>query len=384
MSLSRKHYSLHWSIFCRVVDNYGDIGVCWRLACMLALHHQKQVRLWLDEPQALMKILGREDSALLPITIEGVEILPWQPPFEAVSEDDVVIEAFACDLPEDALSRMAARSVPPRWINLEYLSAEEWIEGCHGMPSPHPRLPLVRYFFFPGFTPATGGVLREPDLIDIRDVFSTTARAWLNRHTGCDIPMEALVISLFAYEQPNLTQLMDLWAAQSRPIWLLVPEGRVVPDVASHFGLNTMAVDEHRNSGALNVLILPFTDQETYDRLLWACDLNFVRGEDSFVRAQWAGKPFVWQIYPQEEDAHLDKLEIFLLRYVGNLTNSDATQALTEFWRAWNGVDDLTAAWPALAASMPALAKHADCWSDSLAEQEDLASQLVSFSETGV
>jgi hypothetical protein len=23
---------LHWDIFCRVIDNFGDIGVCWRLA----------------------------------------------------------------------------------------------------------------------------------------------------------------------------------------------------------------------------------------------------------------------------------------------------------------------------------------------------------------
>ena len=383
MSLCREHFSRRWSIFCRVVDNYGDIGVCWRVARMLALHHQKQVRMWVDEPQALMKILGREDSEVLHRNIEGVEVLPWLPPFGSVIEDDVIIEAFSCDLPEDVLSTMAARTTPSRWINLEYLSAEDWVEECHGLPSPHPRLPLMRHFFFPGFTPATGGVLREPGLLTRRDHFRNSARVWLNRHTGCDISADALVISLFSYEQPNLTQLMRLWAAQSTPVWLLVPAGRVVADVANHFGVDAMAVDEHRRSGALNVLILPFTDQDTYDRLLWACDLNFVRGEDSFVRAQWAGKPFVWQIYPQEEAAHLRKLEDFLLRYVDTWA-TPCSHAVTEFWRAWNGVGDLAAAWPAMAASLPVLAQYAEQWSDTLAEQEDLVSQLVRFSETSV
>lgn len=383
MNAYHKHFSDRWSIFCRVVDNYGDIGVCWRLARMLVRHHRKHVRIWLDAPQALTKILGREESEVGHRTIEGVEVLPWLPPFGSVSEDDVVIEAFSCDLPDDALSVMAARTPPPRWINLEYLSAEDWIEECHGLPSPHPRLPLVRQFFFPGFTPATGGVLREPDLLERRNRFRDSARAWLNRHTGCDISTDAWVISLFAYAQPDLTQLMRVWAASSRPVWLVVPAGRVVPDVARHFGLDTLTVGEHRSSDALNVLILPFTDQDTYDRLLWACDLNFVRGEDSFMRAQWAGKPFVWQIYPQEEGTHLPKLEAFLSRYVNQLADP-SSHALREFWRAWNGVGDLAATWSAMAASMPALAQHAEQWGDTLAKQEDLAGQLVSFSESSV
>ncbi|MEO7887531.1 MAG: elongation factor P maturation arginine rhamnosyltransferase EarP, partial [Polaromonas sp.] len=44
--------SLQWDIFCKVIDNFGDIGVCWRLAADLASRGHK-VRLWVDDASAL-------------------------------------------------------------------------------------------------------------------------------------------------------------------------------------------------------------------------------------------------------------------------------------------------------------------------------------------
>ena len=38
-----------WDIFCSVVDNFGDIGVCWRLARRLSAGLGQQVRLWVDD-----------------------------------------------------------------------------------------------------------------------------------------------------------------------------------------------------------------------------------------------------------------------------------------------------------------------------------------------
>ena len=51
--------------------------------------------------------------------------------------------------------------------------------------------------------------------------------------------------------------------------------------------------------------------QNQFDALLHLVDGAIIRGEDSFVRAQLAGKPFLWHIYPQDEMAHLDKLHAF-------------------------------------------------------------------------
>lgn len=341
--------------------------------------------MWVDDPASLHKLCPTLSLEHVAQQLEGVLVRHWSPPFDAVAEDDVVIEAFACDLPEEVLCAMAARPSPPVWINLEYLSAEEWIEACHRMPSPHPRLPLLRHFFFPGFTTGSGGLLREPDLFTRREAFRAgSIRAQSLRPWGlADLPPDALVISLFAYEQPALGELLQTWAAAAHPVVLLVPEGRVVPDVARHFGMDTLSVGTPSSDRALSVHVLPFSDQDGYDRLLWACDLNFVRGEDSFVRAQWAAAPFVWHIYPQQEDAHHLKLDAFLLRFLAT-ADAELATAVTTFWRAWNGIGNVAAAWPSFAGQLRRFRQHCAQWSETLAAQEDLASALLNFSETGV
>ncbi|HET9045379.1 MAG TPA: elongation factor P maturation arginine rhamnosyltransferase EarP, partial [Casimicrobiaceae bacterium] len=37
-----------WDVFCKVVDNFGDAGVCWRLARQLVAEHDLAVTLWID------------------------------------------------------------------------------------------------------------------------------------------------------------------------------------------------------------------------------------------------------------------------------------------------------------------------------------------------
>src|SRR5512141_858540 len=160
-------------IFCAVVDNYGDIGVCWRLARQLANEHGIEVRLWVDELRSFGKLCPEVDAGLDQQRCRGVEVRQWSKDFPPVAPADLVIEAFACKLPQAYVEAMAAREPKPVWINLEYLSAEDWVEGCHKLPSPHPRLPLTKYFFFPGFTEKTGGLLIERDLLARRDAFQT-------------------------------------------------------------------------------------------------------------------------------------------------------------------------------------------------------------------
>ena len=306
--------------------------------------------------------------------VEGVELRHWTQPFPEVEPGEVVIEAFACELPERHLQVMARQQPHPVWINLEYLSAEDWVAGCHAMSSPHPRLPLVKHFFFPGFEESTGGLVREADLLMCRDAFRREKRAaWRARHG-----VEGVCVSLFAYEQPGLPALMQAWAESACALTVLVPESRVLGDVQRALGRPTLAVGERVRWGSLTVHILPFTDQQGYDEMLWACDLNFVRGEDSFVRAQWAGKPFVWQIYAQDEGAHFDKLDAFMARYVAGLDPQTAV-ALTRFWQAWNGHGEPAVVWPAFAAALPEMDRHAAQWCERLAAQADLSSRLTKF-----
>lgn len=375
-----------WDIFCRVVDNFGDIGVSWRLARGLAQDHGLRVRLWVDDWKALATLCPAAAASEAPLCVAGVALHHWFDPFPPVMPARSVVEAFACELPETYLAAMAASEPVPLWINLEYLSAEDWVEGCHGLTSPHPRLPLVKHFWFPGFTVRTGGLLRESGLIGARDRFQADAairRDWL---AGIGVPPvspDARLVSLFAYEQPALGALLSAWAEAQQPTVLLVPNGRVVPDVLRFFGPARMAVGSVLRRGSLTAIILPFLDSGDYDRLLWACDLNFVRGEDSLVRALWAGRPLVWHIYMQDEDAHHAKLDAFLARLLEGLP-PDHAAAVLGFWRAWNGQGEPAAYWTTFEKYLPGLAVRTRAWSDSLATQTDLATSLAKFSELAV
>lgn len=368
-----------WDIFCTVVDNYGDIGVTWRLARQLVDEHDLAVRLWVDDLNAFVPMCPGADATALQQWQHGVDVRQWPAEWLPVEPAEVVIGAFACQLPAHYVEAMRARPKPPLWLNLDYLSAEDWVEGCHGLPSPQPN-GLRKVFFFPGFTEKTGGLLREGDLLARREAFAQSAearQAFLQR-LGVHPEAQARLISLFAYENTQLGSWLDALAADTQPTHLLVPQGRILADVGHWLGEPGLAVGDVRLRGSLTVQILPFVSQDDYDRLLWACDFNAVRGEDSFVRAQWAGRPMLWHIYVQDENAHWEKLEAFLAHYRQGLSD-DAADALVALWRAWNMDHDVGQAWQAAQQHWPELQQHARDWAARQATRPDLAMALVQF-----
>ena len=374
---------LRWDVFCRVVDNHGDAGVCWRLCCDLA-SRGLAVRLWIDDARAL--------SWMAPAGHPGVDVRGWPDGADvegasALGQDapaDVVVETFGCGLPPSVLARLAsgtAKGQPVVWINLEYLSAEAYVEHSHTLPSLQMSgagRGLTAWFFYPGFTPGTGGLLRESGLRERRDRFERSA--WL-RDQGIDWRPGERVVSLFCYENPRLPALLE--ALDAQPTLLLTTPGASTDQVR--------ALASVRPPGsALRVQALPWLSQTDYDHLLWSCDLNVVRGEDSLVRAIWSGRPFVWQIYPQHDGAHGQKLSAFLGRVL-----SDSSGALpvgvSNAMRAWNGLLTTSDATPTAAAAWAILndrigmeAWRARCSevADRLSETDDLGTQLIAFART--
>lgn len=373
-----------WDIFCTVIDNFGDIGISWRLARSLAHEHGMQVRLWVDDLAAFQRIRPEIQPECDMQQCDGVTVCAWRTPFLPVVPAEGVIEAFGCALPDEYVAAMATQTPPPVWINLEYLSAEPWVGAHHGLPSPHPRLPLTKYFFFPGYTDQTGGLLRERDLLARRAHFVQHEVDAYWQSLGLSAPAaDAWRISLFAYENPALAGLLDAWRAGPEPVTLLVPEGRILPQLAEWLGEPGVRVGDAVRRGALEVRVLSFVSQDDYDRLLWACDLNFVRGEDSCVRAQWAARPLVWQAYPQAEAAHHDKLDALLAIYTESLA-SGAAQVLTDTWQHWNGVPgapDMAACWADWRAQRSELMRHAAAWQGRMAARPSLTDALVEFAE---
>jgi len=361
-----------WDIFCQVIDNYGDIGVGWRLATDLAARGQR-VRLWLDDSSAL--------GWLAPGDVAGVEVRPWTQPIDPsdLTPGDVLVEAFGCQIAPEFIAayarKIANTGQPCHWINLEYLSAEGFVERSHGLPSPvqsGPGAGLSKHFFYPGFTPATGGLLREGDLAERQAQFDRSA--WLAQ-LGIAFQGERL-LSLFCYEPAALGELLEHLATDAQTTRLLVTSGRSAAAVTACVESKDRMNPAWNQRKKLSFFYLPKLTQHAFDHLLWACDLNFVRGEDSLVRALWAGKPFIWQIYPQHDAAHHRKLEAFLKVL-------DAPASLRIFHHVWNGLAGRPSA---NEAALPAL--EPILWQQTvrqmrsqLLQQDDLVTRLLRFVE---
>ena len=213
---------------------------------------------------------------------------------------------------------------------------------------------LTKWFFFPGFTAATGGLLREPELLTRQAAFESAR--WLEGQGLAATGRRR--ITLFCYEPPALPQVL---AQATDCDWLVTP-GRAAQALRSVSPMPSAA----------RLHWLPALPQHDFDHLLWSSDLNFVRGEDSLVRALWAGRPFVWHIYPQHDDAHHHKLNAFL-------DWLQAPASLRAFHRAWNGLAAPdTAVWP----GDSTLADWAACALAARARllaQTDLTTQLIGY-----
>lgn len=350
----------HWDIFCQVIDNYGDIGVCWRLACDLHARGQA-VRLWLDDASHLAWLAPDAAQA-------GIPIIDWQQDVAQTQLGSALLATFGCELPPAIEERLAACSPEqrPLGLNIEHLSAEDYVQRMHRLPSPRFFADGSRwqqFFFYPGFTPATGGLLREADLHTRQAAFERGA--WLAAQ-GLQIPAHAQLISLFAYEPPALGHWLKLLAQQDRPQHILVCAGRGQAAFLQAVGQLGLQPDAQ-----LSWSLLPFLPQREFDHLLWACDVNMVRGEDSWLRAIWAGKPFVWQIYEQDDLAHADKLAAFM-------QCAALPAGVQSLWRSWNGLgaDPLSAdGWRGLLAAAPSF----KALRQNLLAQSDLSSQILAF-----
>lgn len=377
----------NWDVFCKIVDNFGDIGVCWRLSQQLANEHQLNVRLFIDDFSIASHIIPNLDSRKLAQTIHGVEIHAW--PTDHVVLPNVVIENFSCELPAVYTKQISIHNKQCQpaqqvvWINLEYLSAEQWVEDCHTLPSIHPTLGYTRHFFYPGFTNKTGGLLRESDLLKTRGYFQDTKirHDFLNHCLGSStlITDPSKVISLFCYPQANIDQLIDGLANINQDTHLLLPFNSEIIAIQSVIEQYQLRIGHSQQIKHLTLHVLPFLSQSDYDQLLWACDLNFVRGEDSWIRAIWSGQPFIWQPYIQTENTHIKKLDAFLSHYLAdNPSESPIIQQAHHVWS--NAVTEPNAQfWENVLTKLSNWQKHSQQYAKNMAKQADLCAQLVTF-----
>lgn len=374
-----------WDIFCQVVDNHGDLGVCWRLSRhLVALGHH--VRLYVDDASALTWMAPHhQDHASLRVlpwpsddSLASWEACGWQRPH-------CVIEAFGCELPNVYLHNVLApepqgeksRAWVWTWINLEYLSAEDYPNRMHKLASPvlqGAASGMTKWFFYPGFTTQTGGLLKKhvPSfLLSNEAVHEPSAQAltW---------PAQAnLRVFVFSYEPRALKDLLLQLSRSQRSVHLKISAGRSsvftrsVLKSPELLGQQATTQSPQVHIKKMSIEFLEHVDHAGFDALLQSSDLNFVRGEDSWVRAIWAEKPFVWQIYPQDDGVHFKKINAFLNRF-------EAPDSLKQAFMVWNEFEH--AQFPRLSEEL--LGAWAQ-WSRQVARElngrTDLAIQLSEF-----
>ena len=368
-------------IFCTVIDNWGDAGVCWRLSRQLCREWQAQVRLWIDAPEVLQPWLNEltDDGALTVCawnnTVNWQDIIP----------SEYVIEAFACQIPEPYIERMKSLVVKPKWFNLEYLSAEPWVESHHLLCSPQSG-GLNKVFYFPGLTEKTGGLLRERDLLTRRDVFVAEHPEYWQTCTGFQPAPHALKISVFGYEHLPLTQWLPALAQGEPRVQLAVTAGKAQIAFESAWAQLGYQPSGHGRyaQGNVSAVFLPMLSQTDYDQLLWSADINAVRGEDSLVRAIWAGKPFFWDIYKQDDGAHWDKLRAFCVEYT-RAADARAAHLWTQWQMAWNHYETPTTEyfsylWQDFKSHLDTLNVLSLNFCSQASERADLCSGLMAYS----
>lgn len=328
-------------IFCEIIDNYGDIGVVYRTAKELQkIFPKSKIRAFLNKLDEFKKI----NSQVLDLpsqNIDGIEYITFDYLRDNANKlltAQVIIEAFGCQIPKEYME--IAYDNSELLINLEYLSAEDWIEDFHLQSSPLGRGKLKKVFFMPGFTEKSGGVIADSNYLErIQRVLENKEFYEKKYLSDIEDRENKIIGTLFSYEK-NFTPLLEDLKKLDKDVVILAM-GEKTQDSLRKI-LKNFSIEDFRNSlkyGKIEIRFLNFLNQEEYEELINIVDFNFVRGEDSFIRAVLTGKPYMWHIYCQEEYAHMDKIEGFLDKYrkvIENFSDEDFLLNMEKFFKDYN------------------------------------------------
>lgn len=306
-------------ILCKVVDNYGDAGVVYRLARALSdIDPGVRLRIVVDGLDSFAALAPGLNPQADVQTYRGWTVLRWDHRWDGfVAEPPcLVLECFACGRPDFFEERLfdPARTERRVVVNVEHLSAEDWVDELHLMPSATRSALVEKFLFMPGFTPASGGLILDRDFIKAKRLWDAARSGGLDALAQARTDLAGRLglllepgwagltwLSVFSYERDYRKMVAALAELSSRsPVLALVAPGRS----ARPF------LDAWEAAGRpFPALPLPFLPQEDWDQLILAGDINIVRGEESLARAALAGRPFIWHAYLQDRGHHQVKVQ---------------------------------------------------------------------------
>ena len=362
------------TLWCRVIDNFGDAGVAWRLAKSLSHEHGWRVRLMIDNLATLSAFVPQCPENCLSAEIDGIEVRLWSATSEreeASNVPDVTVETFSCRLPdvvEEAIAQRFDAGLPAAVFALDYLTAESYAEESNNLISRHPRFGYPKTFLFPGFTDKTAGVVREADAGRRRTEFSDLRRHDFLSRFGAD-PDAPFTLFFFTYPVAPIESLACAMVEAGKPVQVLLAPGEASTKFLA--ALESMGSPAH-----IRTVQLPMIPQAEFDDVLLASDACLVRGEDSTLRAQLQGKPLLWTLYPQTEETHLVKMRAFAPLYCNSLS-SEAANAWLSMQEGINADTITTDAWRNWRSEFPALERGARIWRERLLAQGTAANTIA-------
>ena len=318
MEKSNQSETKEITVLCKVLDNFGDIGVVYRL-CRSLMDVDSSLKLNLVVSD--LKTFRRMAEGINPEksfqTYRGWNIFDWNDretcgKYFSENPPSVILQTFQCGLPDwldDIIygEEFSKSGHSCRIVNVEYLTAEKWADDFHLLEGATRSANVKKNFFMPGFTKKTGGLILDRNftecLADGRYRKSKIDSLAKEIHFSED-DFNILVFSYpkdFAFFFTAVERFSEKSARRIRV--------HLAPGAGEESFKKTEAMYGKKN---FSVDYLPYLSQETWDAFLCSMDFLFIRGEDSFARAALSGIPFLWNIYQQDEEFHLVKLKAFL------------------------------------------------------------------------
>lgn len=356
------------TVLCKVVDNYGDVGVVWRLCKnLITLRKDLSIHLVIDDLISFNKICSQVDCNKPFQSVYGINIYDWKD--NSLCYDNfiindgeklnIILECFQCGRPdwmEKILFEVKlARTV--QIIMIDYLTAEKYAEDFHCLDSLTRSSKVRKVNFMPGFTEKTGGLIIDDKWRDLR-----------NWNSEGDI-------LVFTYEK-NWTPLVKaIQESLLKSHKVLLAQGR-----------GRASFEENALENNLNIDVLPFVNQEKWDEIMQSCSVLIIRGEESMSRACLSGIPFVWQAYPQSDEYQLVKVNALLDRMEKHFKSEDF-ELVKNVWLALNQpenevtVENMYNNWKKFLDAVPELVYGFKDFALDLRKNGDLCYNLMTFIE---
>lgn len=308
-----KCFSMEITVLCKVVDNFGDIGVVFRLCRALSeLKKNLEIRLVVSNLDSFAKISKGIDSTKTFQEFRGWKVFDWNDNALCKKEfsknpPEFILECFQCGRPEwlEELLFSPQFNLNVQIVNVEYLTAESWADDFHLLKSGTRSAKIKKINFMPGFTKKTGGLILDKNFmccLSEKKFALNLVKQNLDKKILSEDFSDSFKILIFSYPKN-----FDFLASAIKEFSFLK---KIIVFVASGAGADSAKISLKKFK--VDFICLPFMQQEVWDAFLSLMDFSFVRGEDSFSRCCLFGNPFIWNIYPQEEEFHIVKLNAFL------------------------------------------------------------------------